>query len=72
MAIQTTSFEPIHIGQDHSIIPQLVALLTKACDLPEREEKWAILKSATELLVLASYPPMIMRPENAQADNHQA
>lgn len=65
----TTEIIPI---ERDPLIPALVSLLDKACDLPEREEKWGLLKSLTELLVMISYPPMIMRPENAQADNHQA
>lgn len=38
----------------------LIGLIAKVCDLPEREEKWALLKTLNEILLLAAHPPMVI------------
>ena len=40
----------------------ITAAISKVCDLPDREEKWALLKTLNEVLTLAAYPPMISIP----------
>lgn len=63
------SIEFATIARD-PLVPEIIHLLGKVCDLPDREEKYGLLKSLTDILILASYPPMFVGPENAQTDHH--
>lgn len=38
---------------------KLVDLISKVCDLQDRDEKWELLRTLNQLLAIATYPPRI-------------